>query len=218
MRGIGHTLSRLPTARAFLAGAAILAGAFTSAAHGQTSGLGNGTGTLTPDAIRADEAAWAVPRVPHGSAPGVAVSAAAWPERRRDHAAYIRLSGPRGCSRGVRAAAGLEDPLLLGTSLADRYLGRRHRSTPDELSDWLARYPDLPDAPAIHALLLHPAAEGRDAARRAGGQRCWSKPPMRTCRPEDIDPPRSDLVRAIRHLTGTFWSVRNVAMRRPRCG
>ena len=68
MRGIDYTLSCLPKARAFIAGAAILAGAFTSAAHGQTPASGNGKGTPRPH----DEAAYAAPRVPHRAAPEVA--------------------------------------------------------------------------------------------------------------------------------------------------
>jgi hypothetical protein len=71
MRGIEYTLSRLPTARALIAGAAILAGAFTSAAHGQMSGSGNGKGALTVDGIRPDEAAFAVPHASSGRASGV---------------------------------------------------------------------------------------------------------------------------------------------------
>ena len=49
---------------------------------------------------------------------------------------------------------------MLGSVLADRYLGRFHRSTLEELADWLARYRDLPDAPAVYALLLSRLPKG----------------------------------------------------------
>jgi hypothetical protein len=54
-----------------LAGAAILAAAFTSAAHGQSSGSGNGSGTTTADSTRADDAAWQMPRGHQGGPTGV---------------------------------------------------------------------------------------------------------------------------------------------------
>ncbi|MBV8913019.1 MAG: lytic transglycosylase domain-containing protein, partial [Acetobacteraceae bacterium] len=53
----------------------------------------------------------------------------------------------------VAACQQLTDTSLLGEILADRYLGSPHRAAPDELRVWLAAYGDLPDAPAIHALL-----------------------------------------------------------------
>ena len=154
MRGIGHTLSRLPQVRAFFVGAAILAGAFTSSAHGQMSGSGNGNGTIAADATPPEEAAWAVPRVSH---PGAAEVAFPQPLRPSDVALVRQIFAFQ--SRGdipaaIRSAAALEEPVLLGTILSDRYLGRWHHSTVEELSDWLARYGDQPEAAAIHALLL----------------------------------------------------------------
>jgi soluble lytic murein transglycosylase len=154
MRGIGLALSRLPNVRALLAGAAILAGAFTSAAYGQWSGSGNGSGTMTADGQRADEAAWAMPPGHHGGPAGVAFPR---PMRPDDIAAVRRVFAfqARGdIPAAVQASADLADSLLFGNILADRYLGRYHRSTVDELTGWLERYQDFPDAPAIHALLL----------------------------------------------------------------
>src|ERR1700722_1971896 len=149
MRGIGYTLSCLPKARAFIAGAAILAGAFTSAAHGEMTGSENGKGTQAADK-RANEVAFAALRVPNRSAPEVALPQPLTPSdvalMRRIFAFQARGNIPQ----AVRAVADLENPLLLGTVLADRYLGQYHRSTQDELSDWLTRYGDLPQAPSIH--------------------------------------------------------------------
>lgn len=43
---------------------------------------------------------------------------------------------------------------MLGYIMADRYLGRFTHPGVDELSTWLVRWPDLPAASAIHALLI----------------------------------------------------------------
>ena len=194
MRGIGYTLSRLPTARAILAGAAIFAGAFTSAAHGQLSGSGNGIGTQATNGTRADEVALAVPPVSHRGAPEVAFPQ---PLRPNDVALMRRIFAFQ--SRGnipesIRLASELENSLLLGTVLADRYLGRYHLSTFQELSDWLAQYPDLPDAGSIHALLMTRLPKGvapPAAPSNEGLSRAADLDPV----PEDIDPPRNYLAR-----------------------
>jgi soluble lytic murein transglycosylase len=194
MRGIGHTLSRLPNARALLAGAAILAGAFTSAAHGQSSGSGNGSGTLTADSARADEAAWAAQGAPHGGASGVVFPR---PLRPADVALMRRIFAFQrhgDIPAAIRATTELDDPLLVGNVLAERYLGRYHRSTADELSDWLERFRDLPDAPAIHALLASRLPRG--AAMPAAPE---IPVPAASPEPETVfeanDPPRNDLAR-----------------------
>src|ERR1700759_336249 len=144
MRGVGHTLPPPPPARAILAGAAIIVGAFSSAAHGQAlpgslSGKGTETkGTESADAGYADEAAWASAHFGRGGA--VSLPRPLRPSDaalvRRGFAAQAHGNIPE----AVRATSQLEDPLLLGTILADRYLGRYHRSTVDELTDWLAKY------------------------------------------------------------------------------
>jgi soluble lytic murein transglycosylase len=194
MRGIGYTLSRLPSARAIFAGAAIVAGTLSSPAHGQSSGSGNGSGTVATQDTRAEEAALAVP---HASRNGPSDAVFPKPLRPGDAAIMQRVFAfqRRGDTASARkASAELEDPLLLGSVLADRYLGRYYQSTSVELSDWLARYRDLPDAAAIHALLLIKLPKG-------------AKPPpapeVATLKhavesesaPEDIDLPRNDFVR-----------------------
>jgi soluble lytic murein transglycosylase-like protein len=60
----------------------------------------------------------------------------------------------------VRETGELENMMLLGSILADRYLGAFHRSSPAELTDWLDRYGDQSDAPAIHSLLLRRLPKG----------------------------------------------------------
>ncbi len=189
MRGIDYTLSCLPKARAFIAGAAILAGAFTSAAHGQTPASGNGK-----VAQAADETAYAAPRVPLRAAPEVAFPQPLTPG---DVALMRRIFAFQASGNildAVRSSSELENPLLLGTVLADRYLGRFHRSTADELSDWLSRYSDLPDATLVRALLLAKLPNGASAppAPDAAVPGRSSEPnPL----PEDIDPPGNDILR-----------------------
>ena len=102
----------------------------------------------------------AVPRVPWPSATGVSLPQPLTPgdAARLRHAWALQA---RGQSReAAREAAALDDTLLLGPLLADRYLGRSYRSSPDELTGWLARFGDQPDAPAIHALLARRMPKG----------------------------------------------------------
>jgi len=155
MRGIGHTLSRLPTtARAVLAGAAILAGATVPAALAGAPASGKGTGNN-------DETAVVVPGIsvrganadislPQPLSPGDATSMrrAFAKQDKGDVAAASRLAGE------------VKNPLLLGHLLAARYLGRFHHSTADELSSWLHHYGDEPDASAIRALLVRRVPKG----------------------------------------------------------
>ena len=145
MRGLDHTRSRLPSARAFFAGVAMLAGLFAPAA--QASGN--------------NETAMAVPRIapPDGNA-GVALPQPLNPS----DAALVRRAfalQDRGDLPGAdRAIAELQSDLLLGHLLAARDLGRFHRATAAELTDWLSRYANQPDAPAMRALLLRRLPKG----------------------------------------------------------
>ena len=118
MRGTDHTLSRLPAARAFIAGAAFLAGAMVQVAYAQPTGPGDG-----------DETAMAVPFMAlPGASDGVALprplspSDAVLVRRIFDAQAHGNLT------LASRETGELEDPLLLGHILADRYLGSFHRS------------------------------------------------------------------------------------------
>jgi len=52
-----------------------------------------------------------------------------------------------------REMAALESDLLLGAVLADRYLDTGYIAESSELSAWLARFGDEPDAPAVQAAL-----------------------------------------------------------------
>ena len=93
----------------------------------------------------------AVPRVGLPGTPGIGVPQPLAPSE----AALIRrifsLQGNGSMAEATRETARLQNDLLLGAILADRYL--RERPTPNELTAWLARFGDEPEAPAIHALL-----------------------------------------------------------------
>nr|WP_294530821.1 lytic transglycosylase domain-containing protein [uncultured Rhodopila sp.] len=97
-------------------------------------------------------------------------------------------------ANAARAANLLEDPLLLGTVLADRYLSRFHKSTVSELSDWLMQYRDLPDAPAIYSLLLTKLPRDATPPDPPAVTALTRSAATQTV-PEDIDPPRDNLAR-----------------------
>jgi len=150
MRGIDLTFSRLPVARAFIAGAAILAGASASKAFAQPQPGG-------------DEVAFAVPRIaPRGGAP-VGLPQPLPPSEAVRIRRIFTLQQAGNVAAAARESELLDTALtvrgqplghaMLGHILADRYLGRFSRPGPDLLQYWLAGFPDLPDAPAIHTLL-----------------------------------------------------------------
>ena len=104
---------------------------------------------------RADEVAYAAPRVPQRAAPEVAFPRPLTPRRCRFDAANFCVSGARRTFRKqFDRAAELENPLL-ARNRARGSLSRPLSSLDaDELSDWLMRYSDLPDATSVRALLL----------------------------------------------------------------
>jgi soluble lytic murein transglycosylase-like protein len=154
MQGIGQAFSRHPVTRAFVAGAAILAGAAASASA--SGGSGNGS----------EQSAMAMPRVSmHGGNQGVALPEPLSPSDAARVRRIFALQARGDIPAARRATAELDDKLLLGPILADRYLGRYHHARVSELSAWLDRYGSQPDAPAIHSLLVKRL--GRGAPRPA---------------------------------------------------
>ncbi len=139
MNGTGQRLSRLSAARALFAGAALLAGATTSAA-----------------ADSFDDVAFANPRVspnqggvplPRPLAPSEAMRV------RRAFAAQAAADIPT----AVAETAQVTNHLLLGHILADRYLGPcgfGSGSPEEQLRAWLTHFSDLPDAPVLHSALV----------------------------------------------------------------
>ncbi len=138
MRGNIETRPRLFAARAFLAGAAILAGAATpafSAARPQDT---------------TEDTAMAVPRLSlHGGNP-VALPRPLPPEIAR--AVSAAFANPAAPLEGDLLRTVASTPVI-GHILADRYLAPGAHPAPDDLRDWLANYGTLPDAPAIYAML-----------------------------------------------------------------
>ncbi|HVB67574.1 MAG TPA: transglycosylase SLT domain-containing protein [Acetobacteraceae bacterium] len=156
MRETGHTLSRLFAVRALVAGAALFAGASVPAACAWGKG-GN------------DQTAMAIPRIGapdqgggHGGDGGFA--ALPRPLSPGEAARVRRIFADQRAGRMTEAQAltdRLGSDLLLGSILADRYLGPFHRSTVPELTAWLARFGTEPDAPALRGLLLQRLPPGR---------------------------------------------------------
>ncbi len=171
MRGIGSTFSRLPVARALIAGAAMLAGAAAPAAHGR-------------DSIE-DVALFA----PHLSTHGMVLPQPLAP----GDAAHLRhvfaLQDEGNVTEATAETAEIVSPLLLGHVLADRYLGGKAQPTAGELAAWLARYGDLPDAPAIHADLLARLPRGATPPRAPATR---TLPPMAASTPLFVRNPTLD--------------------------
>jgi peptidoglycan lytic transglycosylase len=150
MRGIGHTLSRLPAVRALVAGAALLAGTSVPAVFAWGKSGNNQTAMAIPR-IGAPDQGGGFAALPRPLSPG-------------DAARVRRIFADQAAGRMTDAAAltaRLNSDLLLGSILADRYLGPFHRSTGPELAGWLDRYGAQPEAPAIRALLLHRLPPGQ---------------------------------------------------------
>ena len=193
MRGIGKTLSRLPAARAWIAGAAILAGAAASVAHAQSTGSGNG-----------DETAMAIPRLASpGDVSGVALPQPLAPSDAARVRRIFALQSRGNMAEAAEETSQLTDPTLLGPILANRYLGRFHRATPDELIVWLERHADEPDAPAIYALLTRRAPKGMVIPPLPNADRASPRPPHRHPHPRTP-------IRVIGRLRGIpCWTARS---------
>ncbi len=146
MRGIGFSISRLSTARACLAGAALLAGTALRPAQG------SGSGGLAP---MSDDLAMAVPRIhPGAGTNGIGLPQPLAPSEAAKVRRIFALQRAGALPQAVAETARLDDDTLLGHILADRLLLKPARVRAAALSDWLGRYADLPDACAIYALLL----------------------------------------------------------------
>ena len=63
-------------------------------------------------------------------------------------------------AEAIRESDRINDNPLLGHVLAQRYLGPFYRTSVAELADWLARFADHPDAPAIRELLVRRQPKG----------------------------------------------------------
>jgi soluble lytic murein transglycosylase-like protein len=101
------------------------------------------------DAI--EQTAMAMPRVGVPGQGGVALPQPLSPSEATQIRRVFSLQGEGSFARAARETDRLQNDLLLGTILADRYL--RDGPSPAELSAWLTRFGDQAEAPAIRALL-----------------------------------------------------------------
>lgn len=147
MHAIVRRLARHPVARALLAGAAIIAGAASPSASAHDAG---------------EEVAFAAPRV-RGEA-GAPLPRPLPPSDAARVRRIFALHARGDVSAATAETARLLDATLLGHILADRYLGRTGPAGAAELAAWLADHADLPDAPAIRALLPTTPPRGAAAA------------------------------------------------------
>ncbi|HWA80598.1 MAG TPA: transglycosylase SLT domain-containing protein [Acetobacteraceae bacterium] len=144
MRGIGRTLSRLNAARAMIAGAALLAGAAIPAAQAQP----------------APETAMAVPRTAPPNGAEVVLPEPLAPSQEALVRRIFALQDHGRIAEAEQATSELSDQTLLGSILADRYLGPYTVTSAAELKDWLSRFGDQAPAPAIYALLARKLPPG----------------------------------------------------------
>lgn len=171
MQGNIQTRPCRSAARAFIAGAAFLAGAaipFATPAQAQD----------TPD-----DTAMVIPRPGSGGAPMLprplsAQTAGRLRQAFRQTATSLDL-GP--------------DALLHGHVLAARLLATPTRAEPDELYDWLRRFPDLPDATLIHDLLRLRLAARPTAAPPSAAPSSPALPPAPSLPALPAPPPGDDV-------------------------
>ena len=170
MQSTGFCHSRFAAVLVLIAGAALLAGTVPRAAAQPLS-----ADTLPAEASReragaAEETALANPRYGLRQLQGVALPQPLPPsEAARIH--HVFALQRAGNLRDATAEAAQLDPditfegmalgrAMQGYILADRHLGRFTRPAAAALQDWLDRWPDLADAPAVHTLLLHRLPRG----------------------------------------------------------
>jgi soluble lytic murein transglycosylase-like protein len=160
MLGIGRTLARFPAATALIAGAAFLAGAGSQRAMAQAGGAG----LPSPG----DDMAMAVPRITSSDGGGVSLPRPLPPSDAARVRRVFALQDQGDIPAALRESARLDGGTtvgnaMLGHILAARYLGPHTRPDADQLRDWLDRWSDLPDARAIHALLVVRMPRGESA-------------------------------------------------------
>jgi hypothetical protein len=119
----------------------------------------------------ADQTTLAVPRVSLPGAAGVGLPQPLSPGDATLTRRIFALQHTGSVAEAVRETARLQNNLLLGPILVDRYL--RSGATPTELNAWLTQFGDQPDAAAIRSLLERiapaaapPAAEPQPGQRR----------------------------------------------------
>jgi soluble lytic murein transglycosylase len=125
----------------------------------------------------ADQTALAVPRVGMRGAAGVGLPQPLTPSEAAQVRRIFSLQDRGSVAEAAHETERLQNDLLLGPILADRYL--RAGSGVPELSAWLSRFGDQPEAPAIRGLLerIAPAAAAVTAELPLSPQKSGRRPP-----------------------------------------
>lgn len=111
-----------------------------------------------------DQTALAVPRIGiHGTA-GIAMPQPLSPSEAALVRGIFAMQDRGAVADAQKETARLQNELLLGTILADRYLRPNYRPSAAELSGWLTRFGDQPQAQAIRTLLERLAPEAASQA------------------------------------------------------
>ena len=101
----------------------------------------------------ADQTAMAIPRIGMPGARGVALPQPLSPADAVRIKRIFALQRDGSISEASREMDQLESDILHGAILADRYLDTGYTAEAPELSAWLARFGEQPEAPAIRAQL-----------------------------------------------------------------
>ena len=118
-----------------------------------------------------DQTAFGVPRAALNGAPGLGIPQPLSPGEavRIKHIFALQAAGA--IPEALRETSLLNNNLLLGPILADRYLGGWTHPSVADLTEWLAKYGDQPDAPAIRALRARMAPDDPPPAPAPGPHR-----------------------------------------------
>ena len=100
-----------------------------------------------------DQTAFAVPRLGMHGAAGVGIPQPLPPSEAALARKIFSLQDSGSLAEAARESSRLGDTLLQGTILADRYLHTSYRASATELTAWLARFGDQPEATGIRDLL-----------------------------------------------------------------
>ena len=130
-----------------------------------------------------DQTAMAIPRIGMPGARSVALPQPLSPGDVARIRQIFALQRAGAITEATQEMDHLDSDILRGAILADRYLDTAYIPDAAELSAWLARFGDQPDAPAIRALLetLH-GADGK-AAAAAGPWPLPRRPKPRSSKP-----------------------------------
>jgi soluble lytic murein transglycosylase len=175
MRGRGSLRTRALAIWAGMLGAVLAASGNYSVAQAQSAGE---TG---------DQTALAVPRVGLRGAAGVALPQPLPPSEAALVRRIFSLQAAGSLAEAQRDTLKLQNDLLLGTILADRYLRGSNRPAPTDLTAWLTRYGDQPEAGEIRELLerLSPTTAAPAAGTAPTGRRL-ARGARRSAGPGDV--------------------------------